>query len=41
MALRVTNPAKMKAKMKKKAARILAKKAPKPMLDVWLENEDE
>ena len=34
MALRVTNPAKIKAKIKRKAARILAKKAQKPMLDV-------
>ena len=33
MALRVINPAKMKAKIKRKASKILAKKAAKPILD--------
>ena len=33
MALRVINPAKMKAKIKRKAAKMLAKKAAKPILD--------
>ena len=32
-ALRVINPAKMKSKIKRKAAKILAKKAAKPILD--------
>ena len=33
MALRVINPAKMKAKIKRKASKILAKKAAKPTPD--------